>query len=110
MSPPTTSKCAPNSDLQWPQEWETRHKKGEENRRRSESDHDLGDDVWDELEEVGRIHRKKKAEEVIDYLESRLSHLTTVDSEEDESTPPQEHDLFSKHHKEVVEKGAGKRE
>jgi hypothetical protein len=110
MSPPTASKCVPKSGLQWPQEWQTQHEKQEEDHRQSKVDHDLGDDVWDELEEVGRIHKEKKAEEVINYLESRLSQLTTVDPERDESTPSQEHDLFSKHHKEVVEKGAGKRE
>jgi len=115
MSSSVTSKCGANSGLQWSQEWQNRHNKEEKSQeesghRQSETAHDLGDDVWDELEEVSRIHREKQAEEVINYLESRLSQLTTVDSKADESTSPREHDLFARHHKEVVKKGAGKQE
>lgn len=107
MSPPTAADCVPKSGLNWPRGWETHNQKGEEAQKRSKADHDSRDDVWDELEEVDRLRKEKNAEEVLDYMESRLSQLTRVDSEEEE-TSTQQHDLFSKHHKEVVKKGADK--
>lgn len=110
MSPPAATKCPEKRVHAWSREWRTHDIEETSRQEQRESGHDHHRDVWDELAEVDRVRQEKNAEQVINYLESRLSELTTVTSEKKEETSDYKHDVFANHHREVVRKGAGKRE
>jgi hypothetical protein len=94
----------------WSKEWKTHDSEKTSRQEQRESSHGRQRDVWDELAEVDRVRQSKNAEKVINYLESRLSDLTTVKSEGEEETSDYNHDVFAARHREVVKKGAGKQE
>jgi hypothetical protein len=110
MTPPIATRSVQESAHSWPQEWGSDHDQEKHSRDRSSKDHEQREDIWEELAKINQVHGEKRAEQVIEYLETRLSQLESADTISEEEDSDVQQDPFSSHHSKVVNKGAGEYE
>ena len=110
MTPPIAARGVHESAHSWPREWGSGHAQERYSRDRSSKDHEQREDIWAELAKINQVHDEKRAEQVIEYLETRLSQLESADTICEEGESDIQQDPFSSHHSKVVNKGAGEYE